>query len=246
MGLAALHHIQCRPNTQDAVVANEVLGHDVYGVAGLHLSPRDIVLDIGAHIGTFSMACLRKEPSLVLAAFEPDKDNVRICRANLAQWSGNAACFRAAVWRSDRDGEIPFHGYEGRFTGSGTAMPQMAQQGSPKTTVTTLGLDELLQMFGATRVRLIKIDAEGAEYPILLTSKRLAQVDEIIGEAHRIGAVKEAIAGRQNLTMDVLAGYLRSEGFDDVETREKYQSETIEGAINTYLTFFRARRTSCQ
>jgi len=34
------------------------------------------------------------------------------------------------------------------------------------------------------RVRLLKIDCEGSEFPILYTSKMLEYVDEIVGELH--------------------------------------------------------------
>ena len=36
-------------------------------------------------------------------------------------------------------------------------------------------------------MRLLKLDCEGAEWPILLTSRRLHLIDEIVGEFHEIG-----------------------------------------------------------
>lgn len=48
--------------------------------------------------------------------------------------------------------------------------------------VSAVGLDVILAETGP--VRLLKLDVEGAEYPILLTSRGLALVAEIIGEYH--------------------------------------------------------------
>ena len=51
--------------------------------------------------------------------------------------------------------------------------------------VPAVGLDEILSKF--ERVTLLKLDCEGSEFPILLTSRELARVDEIVGEVHEIG-----------------------------------------------------------
>src|SRR5215213_2924677 len=40
---------------------------------------------------------------------------------------------------------------------------------------------------GERRVRLLKLDCEGAEWPIVLTSRRLHLIDEIAGEFHELG-----------------------------------------------------------
>jgi hypothetical protein len=40
---------------------------------------------------------------------------------------------------------------------------------------------------GADLIRLLKIDAETSEFPILLTSTKLAYVCEIVGEYHEVG-----------------------------------------------------------
>ena len=45
-----------------------------------------------------------------------------------------------------------------------------------------------VSMKGARRVNLLKIDCEGAEFPILLTSNRLAAIDRIVGEYHELRA----------------------------------------------------------
>jgi hypothetical protein len=37
-------------------------------------------------------------------------------------------------------------------------------------------------------VRLLKIDVEGAEFPILMTSQELGRVEEIVGELHELSS----------------------------------------------------------
>ena len=48
----------------------------------------------------------------------------------------------------------------------------------------TIALDEILKKF--ERVRLLKLDCEASEFPILLTSQLLGRVDQITGEYHEI------------------------------------------------------------
>jgi hypothetical protein len=83
--------------------------------------------------------------------------------------------------------------------------------------VATIALDAVLTEL--PRVRLLKIDAEGAEYPILLTSTRLSQVDTIIGEYHEFSEgdmtrlAPDARVGEVPYTYGVLARALSDHGF---------------------------------
>src|SRR4030065_90765 len=93
--------------------------------------------------------------------------------------------FNKAVWRSDRKDKlfltIPNH----RNTGSGSVI-----WGTTGQEVDTISLDDIILNItenGRKRIRLIKIDCEGAEFPILLTSKILHLVDNICGEYHEFG-----------------------------------------------------------
>jgi hypothetical protein len=51
-------------------------------------------------------------------------------------------------------------------------------------------LDDVIRAIarGGRRIDLLKIDCEGSEYPILLTSRRLHRVDRIIGEFHNFAS----------------------------------------------------------
>ena len=68
---------------------------------------------------------------------------------------------------------------------------------------------------GTRRIRLLKIDCEGAEYPILLTTTQLHLVDEICGEYHNLPAEITAPWGFGG-TVDInrLADHLVANGFE--------------------------------
>ena len=102
----------------------------------------------------------------------------------------------AAVWRSDpNDDELRFDGYQvfpQSFldlagvvnTGGGSVMWGV---GEPVQKVAFDDVVDLATNRGERRVRLLKLDCEGAEWPILLTSRRLHLIDEIVGEFHELG-----------------------------------------------------------
>ncbi|HTG92528.1 MAG TPA: FkbM family methyltransferase [Pyrinomonadaceae bacterium] len=104
---------------------------------------------------------------------------------------------------------------------------------------------------GQKRVRLLKVDCEGAEWPILLTSQRLLLIDEICGEFHEIGGehveINEGREGRDPvfnyggapLTIELLVKCLTNAGFTVTYERHRRANGTLEG-----LGLFFARRTS--
>ena len=77
-------------------------------------------------------------------------------------------------------------------------------------------IDEVARQ-GRRRVDLVKIDCEGAEFPILLTSQRLGDIDRIIGEYHELRAGQlprhVRVPGVEQFTIDLLAAHLERSGF---------------------------------
>ncbi len=69
---------------------------------------------------------------------------------------------------------------------------------------------------GGRRITLLKIDCEGAEFPILMTSRRLDRIDRIVGEYHELRAELPQhvrIPGCRQFTVDALAAHLADAGF---------------------------------
>jgi hypothetical protein len=142
---------------------------------------------------------------------------------------------RGAAWRSDRNtDELRFDGYH-PFPKSFTGMEGILNTGNGSVIwgsgepVAKIAFDEIVDRVtnrGEHRVRLLKLDCEGAEWPILLTSQRLGLIDEICGEFHEIGGqyleIGEDRTERQpvftfenveKFTIDVLVDYLTDAGF---------------------------------
>ena len=171
-----MNFVYVRDRSDDRSIWTSVVNDDEYRI-GL-LAPHDIVLDIGMHTGSF---CARAylAGSRRICGFEVDEENFRLAQANVGAM---ATLYNLAVVRSDERKTDPVY-YTGHVpmehelnTGVGTAF------GTEGVAVPTAAFDDILE--GMPEVRLVKMDCEGSEWPILYTSKRLTRVLEYVGEWH--------------------------------------------------------------
>jgi hypothetical protein len=67
-----------RPGTKDEELAREVFNRNYYfSYGGLKINPGDIVLDLGANIGSFAIQALQFEPKLIYC-FEPHPETFEV------------------------------------------------------------------------------------------------------------------------------------------------------------------------
>ena len=177
-----------RGRTCDSDIFNTVVNENKYGLPERFRST-DVVIDVGAHIGSFAYACSKRGARTIIA-FEPDRENFKLARSNLEPLGPRVRVYEKAIWRSDRHPTSLIHSGYNRAgttldTGSGTVLVQCEEQPSQaRNLVSCVGLDKVLQRF--KRVRLLKLACEGAEWPILITSKELRRVDAICGKYQEV------------------------------------------------------------
>lgn len=207
-----------RPGTWDRLIADTVFGGE-YG-------PIDVrgrtVVDVGAHIGAFAVLAATRGADRVLA-YEPEDENFRLLAINAMRHPAIEA-HRAAVWRSDRrEDRVEWRASANAAnTGGGTVVACRAVCGVPpdatRRPVDAIALDDILERLPA--VGLLKVDAEGSEYPILATSRRLDRVAAIVGEYHAVDAPEPSmrVRGLDLWTGEALMDLLEERGFE-VATR---------------------------
>ncbi len=251
-----------RPGTIDRLIFIDVVAVNEYGLPD-HFDPADVVIDVGAHIGCFAYAALRRGCRHVWA-FEPDREKCRLARADLQAYlgTGRLRLSHRAVWRSDGDDDqLRFDGYQ-PFPASFAGMQGVVNTGNGSVLwghgepVDKMALDAIIDEIvrdraGRGRVRLLKLDCEGAEWPILLTSQRLSLIDEIVGEFHELGGdALEIGEGRpqtplifsstrvSRFIIDELTRCLDDAGFDVTHRRH----QRPDGALEGLGLFFAKRR----
>ena len=165
-----------RPGTQDWQAWQEVVRDNCYRLPKKFESA-DVIIDIGAHIGCFAIACLQRGASKVVC-YEPDTDNFRLLLMNTAHMYGQAVCHNKAVWHRD-DEQL----YLTRDMDGYSAMHHtMYDAGRGGIAVPSVAFDDIMRPYDS--VRLVKLDCEGAEVPIIGMSTLLARAQEIVGELH--------------------------------------------------------------
>ena len=247
-----------RPDSIDAGIFFLVVQGNEYRLPD-HFRRDDLVVDIGAHIGAFTYAVL-KRGSRCVYAIEAGEENCRIASEHLAPFieRGEVTLVHGAAWRSDpNDDQLWFEGHP-RFrgfpgldgvvnTGGGSVCWSRDGEPVPKIAFDPFILD--ITDNGRRRVRLLKLDCEGAEWPILLTARTLHLIDEICGEFHEIGGQFPEISQTcdprgpvfrfeciQRFTIDLLRRPLNEAGFDVTFRRHRRPTGEIEGLGHFFAT----------
>ena len=210
--------LRMRPGTLDRFIYELVVERNEYGLPD-RFEPADIVVDIGAHIGAFAHAALMRGCCRYYGV-EADQENLRLATENLRDYidGGAVTLTYGAAWRSDtNDDELAFHGYPSYGptvnTGGGRVLPVRNHEPLPKVNFDAFILGATRG--GEQRVRFLKLDCEGSEWPILLTSKRLDLIDEIAGEFHEVREDgTESGEKYSGLTCEDLGETLSGQGFD--------------------------------
>jgi FkbM family methyltransferase len=167
------------------------------------LQPGDVFVDVGANVGYFSLlAAHRVGPAGAVVAIEASPRVAAMLRSNVAlSRAENVRVLNVAA--SDRHGTVPI--YAGPPGNVGTTSLHADHGGRYETDVTAAPLTTLIEPSELGRVRLVKIDVEGAELPILENilehidafSAQVEIVAEISPEALRdAGTSFEAVAAR--------------------------------------------------
>ena len=156
----AIANVDHREGFVDTLV--EIWGLTEYTAGGFYVPAReDVVLDVGANVGLFSIWLSRCAPGVRVAAFEPFPENYSTLVANLAGWSHRVTPYNVAVGRSTGRGQMLAAGERSLdhrlAAGESISAP----------TVTVMSLYDAIQLTQAASIDLLKLDVEGAELDIL-------------------------------------------------------------------------------
>ncbi len=137
----------------------------IYGSGDTGVQPGDVVLDCGAHVGTFTRAALDAGAKLVVA-IDPSPPVLEALRQNVAEGvaEGRVVIVEKGVW--DREDVLPLTMTEDNH-GTHHLSPEAPDEESvvnvPLTTI-----DNLVAELNLDRVDFIKMDIEGAEQKALM------------------------------------------------------------------------------
>lgn len=166
----------------DISMAYECILRDDYGLHSLNICKGHII-DIGAHIGSFSLAAAKRFPKAEILCFEPSpanysilKENIRINRLN------NIRAFNKAVCSDEKEISIFLNPI------NSAANSIYAAKGI-EVKVPSVSLKKIFSGNKIKKCAFAKIDCEGAEYDILLNAPReiLEKIEHMMIEYHEPG-----------------------------------------------------------
>lgn len=170
-------------------------------------TPGDIVIDVGANIGEVSMLLSDLFDATPLA-FEPEHREFTALKQNLS--SRRSFASNALLWSHET--EVLFHSANG--TGDSSVFEVAgATAVNPRKTAT---LDAVLEQtpFAENAIRLLKLEAEGAEPEILLgATKTLARTEFVTADLGPERGVDHAT------TLIPVLNFLVAAGFEPIEFR---------------------------
>jgi len=163
-----------------------------YGLDSLPLQAGDTVVDAGAQIGLVSIYLAKRYPGITIYAFEPVPDNyARLVRNLDANGVTNVVAINKAL---SGDGRLltlygDIHTNSGGISAYLTPAP--SSNGNGHYEAQSLRLLDFLSERGVERLKLLKMDTEGAEYEIL-TPDVLARTEYLVGELHTNARLRDA------------------------------------------------------
>lgn len=162
--------LRIRPDLGDAGIVEEVFDWNVYRVT---TRIRDaVVIDCGAHIGSFAVFCASLGARAVYA-IEPEPDNLRLLHKNARPWP-QITVIEAAVGPG---------GYVAGESGQAHTLGVGAGDGTRVPHVTLAGL---LDEYALAEVDVLKADCEGGEMTMLVECDHdhLRRIERIAMEWH--------------------------------------------------------------
>lgn len=189
-----------RGGSTDRFIINEVWLHKSYNPKGFEIKPNDVVVDIGAHAGIFTILASYFAKQGQVYAFEPFRENYNLLLENInLNKAKNVKVFNKAV--SNSSGKLKFYVSQTKNKGQNSIYRLGKTQ--KEVNVDKISFKDFLKTI--PKIDFLKIDCEGAEYEILfsLSKEELQKIKKISMEFHNYG----------KYTGKDLAKFLQKNGF---------------------------------
>lgn len=174
-----------RARTMDRSVLKEVWLREIYNKHGITVDKGDTVIDIGGHIGLFSVYAAKRSQTGKVFAFEPFVENY----TRLEQHKQMNQCQNLEVINKGVDSTS---GIKTLFLSpdknTGGHSLHLKNQSERKVEIETVNLEEFCNQNQITTIDFLKLDCEGAEFEIVKSSESvLSRVKKIVMECHPYG-----------------------------------------------------------
>jgi FkbM family methyltransferase len=179
---------------------------DYDGKEKYSIKKSDTIIDIGAHIGFFTIKAAKKATEGKVYAFEPFSKHFQLLEENVKQNNlSNVKIFNEAV--SDKQGTTTFYYTMNGDPGDTSLYVVNPEKEHYQEEIKTFSLDELFEREQINKCDFLKLDCEGSEYKILYNAsdKTLNSIEKIVMEWHKFS---------DDHNVNELADFLKEKGFN--------------------------------
>lgn len=174
--------LHLRRKTSDFRTARSIFSDESYLHAPIEIPPTGTILDIGGHIGCFTLFAGHRANKGRLLTFEPEPANFNLLQKNIAaNQLDRVELFPLAVTAEAGKQEM-FYPKKRTSTGGNS----LFREGPESFRVDCTTLPDIFQKHQLETVDLLKLDCEGAEVEILQTisEELLDRIRQIVMEIH--------------------------------------------------------------
>ena len=129
-----------------------------------NIKENDVVYDLGANIGSFSLVCSNYDIKKIYA-FEPNPKTFDDLVYNTDKYGKNVTCFRKAI--SDSFKNVSFGKYDGNSLEDGSCGCSIVGLDNQLEIVSAINLESFVHINKLELPTFLKVDIEGAEYDFL-------------------------------------------------------------------------------
>lgn len=171
--------IKLRTRSTDLMALTNVWLVEEYARSNFRINTNDVIIDIGAHIGLFTLYASQYCKNGTIFCFEPVDENYDILVDNITQNNlKNVKPFKSAVSKSESTITIYRNKDEAGHSMFSTTFHTLK--------VDSISLKKIIDENSMDRCDLIKLDCEGAEYEIIesLPLEYFKKISKLIIEYH--------------------------------------------------------------
>lgn len=146
--------IYYRPYGSDVLLIHSIIVWEGEYDISIDADSFDVILDLGANIGLFSLLYAWRYPDKRIVAVEPEHGNASILRKNLGQVSERATVVQSGIWWRRADLNLIDNGMDWGFS---------VREANGEGSISGIAIDTLIEDYGLEGRLLVKMDIEGTE-----------------------------------------------------------------------------------
>jgi FkbM family methyltransferase len=185
---------------------NEIVHNDEYNLKFFKSNDNNVILDIGANCGIATIILAKQNPNSIVYSFEPDYNVFKFLEQNIILNNlKNVRLFNKAVAKEGiKTIKLYLHpDYSGGNTtcSSNDSSKMFFKKELLCNEVECISFDEIIKQNNIDKIKLLKIDCEGAEYEILYGSTFFKEniVENMVGEFHNLSYNSEVKSNTDDL-----------------------------------------------